>query len=729
MRVLVIGSGGRESALAWACRRHGHEVTITAQLLPDATPDLVIVGPETALADGVADECRRRRIPCFGPTADLARLESSKGYAREVAIRLGLPSPRHLATTSKDDAVAWWHSLGAPVVVKQDGLAAGKGVVVPSNDDETLEAITTLSALGPIVVEERLTGPECSLMALCDGRVARPLPIAQDHKRLGEGDTGPNTGGMGAYAPAPTGYDADTLTATFIQPVIDHLAAAGTPYVGVLYAGLMLTADGPRLIEFNCRFGDPEAQAVLPLLDSDLAELALACCKGTLSDSLLTIRDGATCTVVAAAPGYPTSAILGQAISGLDPDLDFGHDADAIVTLAGTDGSLVTGGRVLAVTGVGPSLGSARDNAYQRMAAIHFDGMQVRHDIGWRATGAMLTSYAATGVDIDEGTRAVSHMKRAVERTHGPAVLRGVGSFGGAFSGKAIKAMDEPVLVASTDGVGTKVELAARLGRYSGVGCDIVNHCINDVLVQGARPLFFLDYVASSKIHAEHVAEVVTGMAEACEAAGCALLGGETAEMPGVYAPGAFDIAGTLVGIVEQRDMLPRGELRAGDVLIGVASNGPHTNGYSMLRKIFEWLPMDATPPGFDRTLGEALLVPHRSYLDVLTPALADDRVKALAHITGGGLPENLPRVLPDDCDATIDLGSWPVPPLFQLVRDVATQLDTYELYRTLNMGVGMVVVCAEADADSVQQLIDEPTWIIGRLTAAEGSRTRVRLQ
>jgi phosphoribosylaminoimidazole synthetase len=320
-------------------------------------------------------------------------------------------------------------------------------------------------------------------------------------------------------------------------------------------------------------------------------------------------------------------------------------------------------------------------------------------------------------------------MKQAVERTHGPAVLRGVGSFGGAFSGKAIKAMDEPVLVASTDGVGTKVELAARLGRYQGVGADIVNHCIDDVLVQGARPLFFLDYIASSKIHAEHVAEVVTGMAEACEAAGCALLGGETAEMPGVYSPGAFDIAGTLVGIVEQRDMLPRGELRVGDVLIGIASNGPHTNGYSLLRKIFEWLPMNSTPPGFDRPLGETLLVPHRSYLDVLTPALADGHVKALAHITGGGLPENLPRVLPDDCDAVIELGSWPVPPLFQLVREVATQLDTHELYRTLNMGIGMVAVCSPGRVETVQQSIGERTWVIGELVPSDGHGPRVRLQ
>ena len=724
MKVLVIGSGGREAAIAWACRRHGHEVAIAPILAPHAVPDLVIVGPETALAEGVADECRRRRVPCFGPTAELARIESSKGYARELATSLGLPSPRHLATPSGDEAIAWWRALGANIVVKQDGLAAGKGVIVPASDEETLDAIVSLSALGPIVVEERLTGPECSLMALCDGKVARPLPIAQDHKRIGEGDTGPNTGGMGAYAPASIGYDADDLTATFIQPIVDHFAAAGSPYIGVLYAGLMLTVDGPRLIEFNCRFGDPEAQAVLPLLDSDLAEVAMACCAGTLSELSLTIRDGATCTVVAAAPGYPTQPVTGQLIVGLDLD-----DDDALVFLAGTYGSTVTGGRVLAVTGLGESLAAARDKAYSRLSSIHFDGMQVRSDIGWRAAGAMLSSYAAAGVDIDEGTRAVSQMKRAVELTHGPAVLRGVGSFGGAFSGKAIKAMDEPVLVASTDGVGTKVELAARLGRYRGVGADIVNHCIDDVLVQGARPLFFLDYIASSRINAEHVAEVVTGMAEACEAAGCALLGGETAEMPGIYVPGAFDIAGTLVGIVEQRDMLPRGDLRVGDALIGVASNGPHTNGYSLLRKIFEWLPMDSTPPGFDRPLGETLLVSHRSYLDVLTDALTGGKVKALAHITGGGLPENLPRVLPDDCDAIVELGSWPVPALFQLVCEVATQLDAYELYRTLNMGLGMVLACSPADVAAVQDSIDEPTWVIGRLVATSNLEHRVHLR
>ena len=713
MRVLVVGSGGREAAIAWACQQHGHEVAVEAafEAARHADVDLVIVGPESALVAGTADACAAAGMPCFGPTASLVRLESSKGFTRALAQQLGLPSPRFYRSDGHHDAIKWWRSIEVPVVVKLDGLAGGKGVIVPDTPAETDAAIRTLAAQGPIVLEERLVGPECSLLALCDGRTAKPLPMSQDHKRIFEGDTGPNTGGMGAYAPAPIPYDAHELTRQFVQPVLDHFAAKGEPYVGVLYAGLILTADGPKLLEFNCRFGDPETQAVLPLLQSDLAELALACCQGRLDSTDVVVRPGSACTVVAAAPGYPEAPITGGTIDGLDDDAD-----DALVFLAGADGGIVTGGRVLAVTGLGDDLASARDAAYARLAGITFPGKQVRRDIGWRAVAATLSSYAAAGVDIDEGARAVEGMKAAVERTHTPAVLAGVGSFGGAFSGAAIKALDDPVLVASTDGVGTKVELAARLGKYRGVGKDIVNHCIDDVLVQGASPLFFLDYIASSKLDATQVAEVVTGMAEACEASGCVLLGGETAEMPGVYAEGAFDIAGTLVGLVDRADLLPTPDVAAGDVLIGVASNGPHTNGYSLLRKVFSWLPMDSTPPGFERSLGDTLLEPHRSYLQVLRPALASKKVKALAHITGGGLPDNLPRVLPEGVGADIRLGSWPVPPLFELVRSVCTGLDDHELHRTLNMGIGMVLVVAPEHVGAVQESIDERTWIIGEL-------------
>jgi len=723
-RVLVIGGGGRERAIAWACRRHGHRVDLAADLgdASPATVDLVIVGPEAALSAGVADECARRGLACFGPTAELARLESSKGYARELAERLGIPGPAYVRFDSAEPAIEWFRASGRSVVVKLDGLAAGKGVIVPADADETVAAIRSTAEQGPFVVEERLFGPECSLLALCDGTIGRPLPIAQDHKRIGEGDTGPNTGGMGAYAPAPVPYDADEMMATFVQPVLDHLAAAGTPYVGVLYAGLMLTADGPRLIEFNCRFGDPEAQAVLPLVDSDLAELLLACTRGELAEAApMRVRAGAACTVVAAAPGYPEAPIAGAEILGLSPT----EDASSIVFPAGIVDGRVAGGRVLAVTGLGADLAAARIAAYERLATIRFDGMQVRRDIGWRAPGATLTSYAAAGVDIDEGNRAVRKMTSAIERTLGPDVLRGVGSFGGVFSAKSIMAMDDPVLVASTDGVGTKVELAARAGMVRGVGADIVNHCIDDVLVQAARPLFFLDYIAASELDADLVAEVVTGMAEACEAAGCALLGGETAEMPGVYAPGAFDIAGTLIGVAERSRLLPRDDIAAGDVLIGVASSGPHTNGYSFLRKLFQWLPLGSVPAGLDRPLGEALLEPHRSYLHVLGPVIDSGMVKALAHITGGGLPENLPRVLPDGIDAHVRLGSWPVPPLFQLVRELATGVDNHELHRMLNMGIGMVVVCHPSAVADVQATIPEETWIIGELVSGTaGART-----
>ena len=334
-----------------------------------------------------------------------------------------------------------------------------------------------------------------SLLAFCDGRTVVPMPPAQDHKRIGEGDTGPNTGGMGTYAPAPACplELVDELTASMLQPTIDGLAAAGSPYRGVLYAGLMLTATGPKLLEFNCRFGDPEAQVLIPLLDADLVDIAIACTDVRLHETKVAWRGGAAVCVVLAAPGYPAAPILkaGEGLRANAPDTHVFHAGTArtghrVVT---------TGGRVLGVTGVGDTLASARQRAYDRAASITFEGRQLRRDIGWRAIARTTGGYAASGVDIAAGERAVSLMKAAVERTHGPAVLAGVGSFGGVFDAAAFADLRNPVLVASTDGVGTKVMLAAELDRYGGIGTDIVNHCVNDVLVQRARPLFFLDYV------------------------------------------------------------------------------------------------------------------------------------------------------------------------------------------------------------------------------------------
>src|SRR5688572_8620119 len=277
--------------------------------------------------------------------------------------------------------------------------------------------------------------------------------------------------------------------------------------------------------------------------------------------------------------------------------------------------------------------------------------------------------YKAAGVDIDEGIRAVELMKAAVRSTFTPQVLADVGAFGGLFALEQLP--ESPVLVASTDGVGTKVKLAAELGAWKGIGNDIVNHCVNDILVQGARPLFFLDYIASSRLVPEQVAAVVGGMAEACRAAGCALLGGETAEMPGVYAPGEFDVVGTVVGLVDRAASLPRGDLAAGDVLVGLRSSGPHTNGYSLIRQVFDDVALDHVFAELGVPLADALLAPHRSYLPVLGPVLAQagSPVKALVHLTGGAYLENIPRVLPVGLQAVVHTDRWPVPPLFDLIQ------------------------------------------------------------
>ncbi len=733
MHVLILGSGGREQALKWSCERSGHRVTLSptldAGLHQTDLPDLVIPGPEQALVDAAADRCRELQIPCFGPVASLARWESSKGWAREMADQLGIPGPASAMfypgqPGQIDAALTWWRESGHQVVIKLDGLASGKGVTVPADDEGTIAAIT--SAPGPFLLEERLIGPEVSLLALCDGQRAVALPLAQDHKRIGEGDTGPNTGGMGAYAPAPPellrGVSIEELLATFINPVVSWCAEQGTPYVGVLYAGLMITSQGPKLIEYNVRFGDPETQAILPLIDGDLADIAARATRGELRAEDLRIRPGAACTVVMAAPGYPSDPVLGGEVE--IPE-DLGPDRYCFTAgLSGdrTSGFTISGGRVLAVTGTGNDLASARHSAYLGIAQIRGDGLQHRRDIAWQAPAIGLGSYASAGVNIDEGHRALSQMKAAVERTHGPEVLRGLGSFGGAWSAKRLTQMDHPVLVASTDGVGTKVELALQTRRLAGVGHDLVNHCVNDVLVQGAEPLFFLDYVAASRLVAEDVAEIVAAMATACEENGCALLGGETAEMPGVYHEGTMDLAGTLIGVVEHSRLLPRDDLAAGDLLIGISSSGPHTNGYSLLRKIFGWIPLDTTPEGMDVSLADALLAPHRSYLDVLRPGLNSGTIKGLAHITGGGIPENLNRVLPDHLDAEVRLGSWPLPPLFALVERLGISMGTTELYTALNMGIGMIAVCAPDDLTALTELISEETWVIGELVAHDRS-------
>lgn len=330
------------------------------------------------------------------------------------------------------------------------------------------------------------------------------------------------------------------------------------------------------------------------------------------------------------------------------------------------------------------------------------------------------SAYARAGVDIAAGQKATALMKTAVQATFGPEVLSGVGNFGGLFDVSKIKGMSQPILVASTDGVGTKTMVAAQMGRWDTVGQDIVHHCLNDILVQGAMPLFFLDYVASSKLDPAQIATVVGGAAMACRQAGCALLGGETAEMPGVYQSGELDLVGTIVGVVDRANLIDGSRIQAGDVLLGLPSSGLHTNGYTLARTVLAGLdwqehrPELAAPPMAD-AIGDVLLAPHRSYLpDIKRLWQAGVKVRGLAHITGGGLIDNPPRIFPDGLGAVIRRGRWPEPPIFDLIQQHG-RIPDVEMFHVFNMGLGMVVIVPPEAVTAVQQAVDS-VYVIGEM-------------
>lgn len=311
-------------------------------------------------------------------------------------------------------------------------------------------------------------------------------------------------------------------------------------------------------------------------------------------------------------------------------------------------------------------------------------------------------SYADAGVSIDNANRAVAKIREYARSTFNERTLTEIGSFGGMFSG-AFPNMAEPILVASADGVGTKLKLAFETGIHNTVGADLVNHCVNDILVQGARPLFFLDYFATGKLEPDVTASVVEGMAKACKENGCVLLGGETAEMPDFYPPGEYDLAGFIVGVVDKAKVIDGKSIEPGDVVLGIPSNGLQTNGYSLARKLFFEVgnyKVDTFVDELGTTAGEALLATHQSFLPQLGPLLDSGKIKGLAHITGGGFLENIPRILPEGVSVEIDRGSWPELPVFGLMQKLGNVSD-HEMFRTFNMGIGIVVICSGSNADT----------------------------
>uniref|UniRef100_A0A8D3EEL8 Trifunctional purine biosynthetic protein adenosine-3 n=1 Tax=Scophthalmus maximus TaxID=52904 RepID=A0A8D3EEL8_SCOMX len=707
-RVLVVGGGGREHALAWklaqspqiqqvlvapgnagtfSCGKISNsEVSVSnhailAQFCKDHHVGLVVVGPEVPLAAGIVDDLTAAGVQCFGPSSKAAQLEASKSFSKAFMERHGIATARYGSFTDPQEACNYIRTANFPaLVVKASGLAAGKGVIVARDQDMACQAVMDImkdrafgAAGDTVVVEELLEGEEVSCLCFSDGSSVSPMPPAQDHKRLQDGDLGPNTGGMGAYCPTPqvSRELLQQIREEVLQKTVDKMKEEGMPYVGVLYAGLMLTKQGPKVLEFNCRFGDPECQVLLPLLKSDLYEVILSTMNGTLSSSApVWHQNSSAVTVVMASPGYPGSYKKGVEITGLSQAEDKGLQVFHAGTALKEGGVVSSGGRVLTVTAVSSSLEAALQTANQGVAAICFPGAVFRHDIGHRAIAHLNQSrgltYKDSGVDIAAGNKLVEMIKPLAKATSRTGCNAELGGFAGLFDLKAAGFVD-PILVSGTDGVGTKLKIAQACGQHSGLGEDLVAMCVNDVLAQGAEPLFFLDYFSCGCLDVDVAASVIGGIAKACEMAGCALLGGETAEMPGVYAAGEYDLAGFCVGAVERGALLPRlGDIAEGDLLIGVASSGVHSNGFSLVRNVLERAHLSYSSPfpfgNQAQTVGEVLLTPTKIYSRLLLPILRSGAVKAYAHITGGGLLENIPRVLPQELAVDLARRRWPAP-------------------------------------------------------------------
>jgi phosphoribosylamine--glycine ligase/phosphoribosylformylglycinamidine cyclo-ligase len=767
LRIFVVGNGGREHALACklsesplvdlihvAPGNGGTESTLDrvtiknadisvgdfARLTSHATENdlnLVVVGPEAPLVAGISDAFRAVGIPCFGPSKAAARLEGSKTFSKDFMRRHNIPTASYQSFSHYETARKYLDSIEHRVVLKADGLAAGKGVVIPESKEAAHVALKKImvdrlfgDAGDEVVIEEYLEGDELSVLTFSDGHIIRSLPPAQDHKRVFDHDEGPNTGGMGCYA--PTRIASERLIAemdAIIQRTIDGIRRDGTAFIGILFTGFMITKSGPKVLEYNVRGGDPETQTLLPLLssDTDLAKVVRACTENCLDSVEFKMNPEFSATVVAAAEGYPGSYAKNRPISLQTPpeNTRIFHAGTSVV-----GGKLMTtGGRVIAATSTAATLEAAVAQAYEGMKTIHFEGMHFRKDIAHRAFRSRHEepmTYSSTGVSIDDGNALVQQIKAAVKSTTVPGADGSIGGFAGTFSlPNAGFHSDSPTLVMCTDGIGTKLKLAFALEKHDTIGIDLVAMNVNDLVVTGARPLMFVDYYACSKLHVSIAKSFVDGVAAGCRESACVLAGGETAEMPGLYTGKDYDACGTALGAIDtghgKRILPDKSSMREGDVLLGLASSGAHSNGFSLIHQIIarnQLAHSDPAPWDPSTTVGLSLLTPTRIYVKSLFNVVSRDLVKGMSHITGGGLLENVPRMLPDHLEAEVDITSWKRPPLFDWLQK-AGNVTSAEMGRVLNNGVGMVLVVSKEASEEVMTMLQdagETVYKIGTL-------------
>ncbi|KAI4226042.1 MAG: hypothetical protein L6R36_003488 [Xanthoria steineri] len=764
LRILLIGGGGREHALTWKLSQSARVETIfcapgngatgnvrKAINVPSLSPDqhadllvfakessinLVVVGPEVPLVAGIVDVFESDGIQCFGPRAAAARMEGSKTFAKDFMARHHIPTARYRNFSDYAEAKKHLESVDYKVVLKASGLAAGKGVILPSSDSkqQMYDALRATmvdkqfgSAGSEVIFEEYLEGQELSYLSFVDGYTVKSLTPAQDHKQIFDNDQGPNTGGMGCYAPTPIASQklVQEVHRTILQPTIDGMRKERMPFKGLLFTGIMLTKDGPKVLEYNVRFGDPETQTLLPLMDGDLAEVMLACTNGYLDTVDVKCKNSSCVTVVAAAGGYPGSYKKGDPIT---IDAEAYEAEDTNIFHAGTSldsGTLRTaGGRVLAATAVAPDLETALSKAYKTMSKIQFEGIYYRKDIAHRALSHHSLSasshkrpevpltYASAGVSIDAGTELVNRIKPLAASTRQFGTKSSIGGFGGQVDLAAAGYEQSPIISSGVDGVGTKSRLAIRMNKHDTIGIDLVAMVANDILTEGAEPLWLMDTMNMHQLDVETGVSIVRGVTNGCIQANCNLAGGETAELGDIIKEDHYILDASCSGALRNgRKPLPRkDDMEKGDVLLGLTSSGPHSNGYSLIHKIVERSDLAfSSPAPWDpsTSVGLSLLTPTKIYVRALLPLFEKDLVKGAAHITGGGLVENLPRILPPGLQAVVEATSWEVPVVFRWLKREG-HVEKEEMARVFNMGIGMVLVVAEGLVNQATKMLEE---------------------
>lgn len=690
---------------------------------------IVIPAAEKFLEIGIVDELLKHQIPCIGPLKNMAMIETSKTFCRNYLQYNHLdhfqPSFFVIYVYNEDKIKNIFQQLDFNFVIKADGLCGGKGVreYDASNWETALPYAKSLLDIesnfyqpSKFIIEEKLIGEEFSLLSFCDGLHIKHMPAVQDYKNLSSTQN-VKTGGMGTVVLPTHSFpfldDSDILKCQNLNDTIMKNLSRDSEYGyrGILYGGFMKTKQGIKLIEYNARFGDPECLNLLSLLETPLDIVFRQIVNQKLNEIEVSFkREYCICRYLVP-PGYPSF----QTSSGFASlDLEDEYPKSQIIMAAIQQhykGNLqLMNSRSIALVSQNTDLKNVLDDLVNLKNKINTNLMW-REDIGSQYVSQI--SYQDCGVNVEEGNLVVSKIKDAVTSTHNDFVVTDYGGFSGIYDiTKFINSWDvkHPVLVSSTDGVGTKTDLVLEvLGEERGLfslGQDIVGHSVNDIAVLGAKPLYFMDYIASSKINSDNIRYLLEGMSQACQENELAILGGETAEMPGVYQDGKYDIVGTIIGIVDSQKMIKGKEnIVEGDVVLALGSKGPHTNGYSLIRKLVTQYLEKHPDKKLDDNLQiggismKDLIQPHKSYYSEIKNMLEEGiDIHGLCHITGGGFQENIPRVLPDGLGVTLNA---PIIEPFSSLQRLGN-LSNEEMYRVFNCGYGMLVIVSPNIKDKI---------------------------